>query len=464
MIGERSLDLMYLARNRLAFTRETFEAMLENTAWRYVRELVVMDDGSVDGTREWLASNVKRCPALARLVLTSYGSPVTAMSRFIESAAAPIVAKVDNDAVLPSGWLEQSLAVFDHRPELSLLGIEALRPVAAGSQTRSYSPSPFVSGLGLYRRAAFAGQRPYPIARWFGFEQWQQARPGVVRGWIDPAIPVFLLDRVPFEPWLGLTREYVARGWQRPWPAYTRDAGLWDWRWPTPPHPPVAPFSVVILSAHAPNLVACVRSLLENERSLCPERIVVVDDGARTGAEPLLPGVRWVPGERPFVFARNANLGLRASASNVFLWNDDALLLTPGGLLAMHERVSARPEIGLCSAAIHGIVGNPNQVPRSGGELRREDHMLCFVSVYLPERVYAAVGPLDERFRGYGYEDNDYSSRVRQAGFQLAVFDGCIADHSGHLPSTFRTRADFRALSEMNRRLYEDKLRGAHAG
>ncbi len=50
-------------------------------------------------------------------------------------------------------------------------------------------------------------------------------------------------------------------------------------------------FSVVILSANAANLVACVQSVLANEPDLPPDRLIVVDDGARADAESRLPAV-----------------------------------------------------------------------------------------------------------------------------------------------------------------------------
>ena len=54
MIVSRCVDLFYLTSNRLEFTQETFGALLENTDWQFVREFVVNDNNSVDGTREWV--------------------------------------------------------------------------------------------------------------------------------------------------------------------------------------------------------------------------------------------------------------------------------------------------------------------------------------------------------------------------------------------------------------------------
>jgi GT2 family glycosyltransferase len=491
-IEDRCVDLMYLACNRLEFTQETFKTLIANTDWRYVHELFVYDDGSVDGTREWLEKSIGEVSSRTRFVMTNLGSPVAAMAHFIESAGAPVLAKTDNDVMLPPAWLRQSLEVLDRHPDLSFLGIEAMYPHCDDTQiVRGYAPAQFISGLGLYRRSAFSRGRPRANQKWFGFEEWQIAQgSGLVRGWITPAIPVFLLDRIPFEPWERHTTDYVKRGWQRPWPRYKTTSGLWNWRWPdqtlvnhvTGTNPIARPiefsttednlstsrdgrntndgilsFKVVVLSARASNLVPCVRSVLMNEPALPPDHILVVDDGARSQAEAQLPSIRWLSGNKPFNFSRNANLGIREAGTDVILLNDDARLLTFRGFTLLSQKVKEQRQIGVCSAGIQGVVGNPGQINSRCAQLRLETRVLAFVCVYIPKAVYEQLGLLDERFSGYGFEDNDYCARVLAAGLQLGIWDGCLIDHSGELPSTFRNRPDLWTLFQQNRRQFREK-------
>lgn len=491
MIEERCVDLLYLACNRLEFTQETFAALLANTGWPYIHELFIYDDGSTDGTREWLQKNAERVPAPTRFVQTQFGSPVAAMVHFIESARAPILAKTDNDAMLPPAWLRQSLDVLARHPELSLLGIEAMYPRDDDTEhPRSYTPAVFISGLGLYRRAAFAHSRPVPYDKWFGLEEWQTWQgTALVRGWITPAMPVFLLDRFPFSPWKDYSDAYVQRGWQRSWPKYDPASTLWQWRWPdqnpftAAPSTALAPeavlslgqhdgqsnpparfagtaaptFKVVILSRRASNLIACVRSVLTNEPELPPDHIIVVDDGARSEAEAQLPPIRWLPGVKPFIYSRNANVGIRDAGTDVILLNDDARLLTPRGFTLLSQEVHSQPDIGVCSAGIRGAVGNPRQIASQPSKFRLEAGALAFVCAYIPKHAHDRVGPLDERFVGYGFEDNDYCVRTLTAGLRLGIWDGCVVDHTGGLPSTFRTRPDLMTLHQHNRRLFREK-------
>src|SRR5262249_12754943 len=88
---------------------------------------------------------------------------------------------------------------------------------------------------------------------------------------------------------------------------------------------------------------------------------------------------------------------------------------------------------------------------------RLESRVLGFFCVYLPKQVQDAVGPLDERFSGYGFEDNDYCARVLAAGLKLGIWDVCVVDHSGEFPSTFRNRPDIWSLYARNWRLFRDK-------
>lgn len=474
------VDLMYLACNRLEFTRETFSNLLANTDWQFVNQLFVYDDGSTDGTAEWLRDQYGNAPVKARMIHTRHGSPVAAQNDFIRRASAPWLAKTDNDAMLPPRWLGQSLDVIDAHPELSMLGIEAMYPHSDDPKAvRSYTPARFVSGLALYRSSAFSRSLPRPIRKWFGLEEWQMAHSNrLVTGWITPALPVFLLDRFPFDPWRAHSDRYIRLGWQRSWPAYDPACTLWHWRWPAAPYDEFRPadesrrpagtnssslpsresnrLNVVVLSARAENLFPCVKSILDNEPSVEPGDIIVVDDGARATAEPHLPGIRWVQGVKPFVYARNANLGIRAAAGDVVLMNDDARLITPGGFAALAEVARQTPGIGLLSAAVKGAVGNPNQMV-VGGPLRFEPRVLAFVCVLVPRTTFHRLGPLDERFVGYGYEDNDYCLAAIRAGLRLAITEECVVDHAGELPSTFRTRPDIHALMRMNQKLFDQK-------
>lgn len=220
--------------------------------------------------------------------------------------------------------------------------------------------------------------------------------------------------------------------------------------------------TVVIPSRNVDNLRACVRALRAAEPNV---RIVWIDDQARACsnysdrqaiAELYRAGVTIVAGTKPFVFARNVNIGIVAAPadSDIVILNDDALIETPGGLTVMQTVARVSPAYGLISAACNNV-GNANQ-HKQGQGLREDPQMVCFVCTLIPRRTIALVGLLDEEFTGYGYDDNSYCLRTRRAGLKIGIFDGCVVDHST-LPSTYRSGEYPAEAFRHNRDVFEAK-------
>lgn len=227
------VSLLFPAYNRLEFTKQAWAALMANTDWSLVAEFHVYDDGSTDGTREWLERQVRewlgKQPCVRYWYETSFRSPMGVTLDWIRRSSAPILAKLDNDTIYPPHWFNVALDVMDRHPELDCLGLECMRTPAHWAAKRQryiveredgahtpfgYLPAIYVSGLGLYRRSAFRDKLPHD-GGYFGFEEFMQAN--CKSGWILPSLPTILLDRLPMEPWKSLSEEYVRRGWQRPW-------------------------------------------------------------------------------------------------------------------------------------------------------------------------------------------------------------------------------------------------------
>ena len=223
--------------------------------------------------------------------------------------------------------------------------------------------------------------------------------------------------------------------------------------------------SVVIPSKTAANLSACVAAIWKHEAAGL--RIIVIDDGLDRAAilpdgQPynppgaaLIPArlLQMVDGIKPFIFARNCNLGIKAAGDDdVILLNDDALIESPGGFTLLQQAAREHPEYGLISATTD-VAGNTAQWRREGGRLRtcpsptpgNSFATVAFVCVFLPRRTIETVGLMDERFGGvtpegkriYGHCDNDFCRRVTLAGLKIGIHDGAFVNH-GSLTSTFR--------------------------
>lgn len=219
-----TIDVLYLAWNRLQYTKASFEYLMANTDWSLVNRLVVYDDGSIDGTREWLQDACKH--ELCELRLTEYRSPVAIMADYLKTAKADVFAKVDNDIAMPPWWLNTAAKCMEENPTLEMLGL------AAGWATRKdgplgYQPASHIGGVGLMRRSAFIARPPLDPNGRFGWTEWQHTHEPV-RGWITPDVLAVQLDLIPEEPWVTLAARYVRLGWAREWPPMD-DPRLWAW-------------------------------------------------------------------------------------------------------------------------------------------------------------------------------------------------------------------------------------------
>jgi len=247
-------DLLFLVHNRRAFTEAALGALRVNTDWRLVNRLWLYceagdDDGARDRTVCWARELGFRNVGVQ---LGSYGSPAAIMNDYLSrgSRRHDLFCKIDNDVIVPPGWLNQCLDVMNRHPELHLLGIEppASRTPAPWSRGQrlpapddcngqgqpvnpGYARCEFIGGIGIMRTAAFDGRtRMQPHSTYGGFTDWQVHQPDLVKGWIVPPLRLFLLDRLPVEPWASLSAEYISKGWQRPWTNYAQDdTTLWDW-------------------------------------------------------------------------------------------------------------------------------------------------------------------------------------------------------------------------------------------
>jgi GT2 family glycosyltransferase len=228
------IDLIHLSHNRLEFTKASLAALQENTNWSKVGRLLLYDDNSSDGTREFVETWAREAKIGSDVELRfgTFGHPVIVMLDYLRAFQRhSIFGKIDSDTMVPPGWLDQCLDVMERHPELDLLGIEAMNPVDGSEQERGFTDARFIGGIGLMRaKAFFENPGLGPNGRYFGFTEWQERHKNVKKGWLSPSLPVFLLDRLPMEPWRSFSKEYTQKFGQREWGPYDMGmAAMWEW-------------------------------------------------------------------------------------------------------------------------------------------------------------------------------------------------------------------------------------------
>lgn len=186
---------------------------------------------------------------------------------------------------------------------------------------------------------------------------------------------------------------------------------------------------IIILSRKPENIVPCVESIFKNEPELSHKNIVIMDDGAGTPeTKSALPDVTWIDGVKPFIFSRNVNTGIQHSDDDCIVLNDDTTLETLNGFSKMAE---AGATYGITSACISGLrCGYGDQRQREGESIRSSPGgKVAFIAVLIPKKTYSTVGPLDERFVKYGYDDDDYCGRAQKLGLWVMIYNDCVVRH-----------------------------------
>lgn len=221
------------------------------------------------------------------------------------------------------------------------------------------------------------------------------------------------------------------------------------------------PFYLIIPSRRLDNLMDCLTAITTHESN--PPPVVVVDDGLPPFNYQTYPGLIYrVPGQTPFNFSAAINKAATftqklSPGSDFIILNDDAFLETPDGFTNLATAAQGS-HYALVSSLVNGVVCNSHQQPHGQLEpLEPLDSFAAFIAVYIKRTTYNEIGPLDERFTGYGGEDHDYCHRIFLACNQIAVYKHCVVNHSHSHRSTFRTLPNIYDLLDTAGKLFKEK-------
>jgi GT2 family glycosyltransferase len=247
---------------------------------------------------------------------------------------------------------------------------------------------------------------------------------------------------------------------------------------PTASTGPAEASVVVATWDNLPFLRLCLESVLAATE--VPFELIVVDNGSSDGTAQYLarlaelnPPVRLIrnASNRGFASANNQGAAL-ATADVLVLLNDDTAV-SHGWL----ERLTVRLEdagVGMVGPTTNRI-GNEAQIDadyRTWGELVRfaddraarhaaesfEIPTLTMFCIAMRRSLYEEIGPLDERFEIGLLEDDDYSRRVREAGYRLLCADDAFVHHFGETSfGKLAASGEYMRVLEANRRRFEHK-------
>ncbi|HEX7705814.1 MAG TPA: glycosyltransferase [Thermoanaerobaculia bacterium] len=225
----------------------------------------------------------------------------------------------------------------------------------------------------------------------------------------------------------------------------------------------------------------CLESVFRN--TLEPRlEVIVVDNASEDGTRGYLAGLSAIHPELRTIFsdtnagfARANNQALEiATGERLILLNNDTVV--PRGWSTRLLRHLEPAEAGLV-VPVTNSSGNESriEVPYrtvdgieefAVARAREKDGRAFDIEVgamycaAMRRDAFEKVGALDERFTIGMFEDDDYSHRMRLAGFRVLCAEDAFVHHWGEASFRKLPPAVYEELYERNRRLYEAKWRG----
>jgi GT2 family glycosyltransferase len=203
--------------------------------------------------------------------------------------------------------------------------------------------------------------------------------------------------------------------------------------------------------------------------------IIVIDNHSTDGTVEWLQSqsdLRLILNSQNIGFPAGCNRGIAAASGNSILLLNNDTIATPQWLANLKKCLFSSSDIGAvgavtnsCSnfqsiayeyASIEEMILFAKQINHSNPELWEDRSRLVGYCLLIKAEVVRKIGLLDEIFSPGNFEDDDYSLRIRNAGYRLVLCRDTFIHHFGSV-SFGEQAAHFAALLETNKQKFIDK-------
>jgi GT2 family glycosyltransferase/2-polyprenyl-3-methyl-5-hydroxy-6-metoxy-1,4-benzoquinol methylase/glycosyltransferase involved in cell wall biosynthesis len=120
-LAEPRVSVVVLTYNNLALTQRCLQSLLESSDYPNL-DLIIVDNASTDGSREWLREFAERHPG-TRLILNDRNLGFAAGNNLgLRQASGEFLVVLNNDTQVTHGWVRTMLKHFRRNPRLGMLG------------------------------------------------------------------------------------------------------------------------------------------------------------------------------------------------------------------------------------------------------------------------------------------------------------------------------------------------------
>jgi GT2 family glycosyltransferase/spore maturation protein CgeB len=145
----KKVSIIIPVYDKVGYTRQCLQALAANTVYAN-REVIVVDNGSTDGTKSFLATLGNQIKVLTNQTNLGFAK---ACNQGARAATGDYLVFLNNDTIPQPGWLEELVKVADADPQVAMVGSKLLFP----NDTIQHA------GVLLHRKAKL----PYHIYRSF---------------------------------------------------------------------------------------------------------------------------------------------------------------------------------------------------------------------------------------------------------------------------------------------------------